>query len=224
MDKRERYFVDDDVPNQVEEDFEDFEEQEGGWKGRGSRKYGYTMPNYVGFGDEMSARKPRTKGFKAPPVRGGDKPPVKRSPNQYRTYRAIVDGEELVGTHGDQKLIDTDAPAPRRYFHGSPEAAARKVISSIHKRHEHDVIGIGKAVHVHLIEVTKGYRNSKGKHFEYDYFGWREPYTGTMSRGGKQIEVTGKNRAVPTRGKKTAEEALRISENIGKRVQAGKNK
>lgn len=115
------------------------------------------------------------------------------SVNAYRTYRVYVNGKLLVGKHKDEDKMTKDgkpAPLPVRYFHGSPIAAARKVIGSMFKRKEIDK---NKPVMIKLFEVTKGYRPLKGKFFEYQYWGMREGITNAdiakkknvMTRGGE---------------------------------------
>jgi hypothetical protein len=143
----------------------------------------------------------------------GKVPSDKAVLNSIRSFTAVVNGRPL---------------GEKRYFHGEPRAAARKVISMINKEIvEHKVDGahprqvaakpvefstIGKtnAVHIKLTEVTKGVLKSTkvlgadGKmhreHYTYEYFGWRVPSEKSFTRGGNEITTAFKNVVIPARG------------------------
>lgn len=143
-----------------------------------------------------------------------------------RSYKAFINGAELVGK-------STKGGETRRYFHGEPLAAAKKVVSQL-KKGGTNVDGVANAQHIKLEEVTKGVRKVKGDHFSYEYYGWREAMTAKpkldkngqpmKDKEGKVITFTGKNRAVPVRDAKSAQEALNKSTAIGAKIKDRKTK
>lgn len=119
--------------------------------------------------------------------------------NSLRSYKAVVNGHLL---------------GPKRYFHGSPIAAARKVVGILNKDvhytkknnkgvvptdkpAEMPSVGINNALDIKLIEVTKGVH--KGKHgadkYTYEYFGWRDNVKAKGPKDAGKIKVgsDGKN-------------------------------
>lgn len=87
----------------------------------------------------------------------------RRFKNNKRTYRTEINGKLLVGKGGNVA-----------YFHGTPQAAAKKVVTSLRKRNI-DIDNISKAKLIKLIEVTRGIRKiDKNEYFTYQYYGWRD--------------------------------------------------
>ena len=218
MAQREQYYMD-----------EDYDTQDGGWKGRGSRAGKYRKPAFFGL-EESAVRKLRKK-IKSVPFRKPkpDMEAVERTPDAYRTYIAEIGGEKLVGAHtgrivkGEKKTGSGELPT--RHFHGKPRAAASKVITSMRKRKE---LEEGEEVKIKMIEFTKGYRNAKGQRFEYEYFGKYKAtdpeFPQTMTRGGEDIDVKFHNIVVPTRHKSNMDAALAASHAKGAKVKAAKVK
>jgi hypothetical protein len=124
-----------------------------------------------------------------------------------RSFLAEVDGKKLSGENG-----------AARYFHGTPSAAARKVVSSEH-RHGSKVDRFDNAVKIVLTEVTQGVRNAQGKHFKYSYYGWRELLKAPLKITKKQadgsgavnVTVTAKSKVVPAKQGQSAKAAVMAS-------------
>jgi hypothetical protein len=161
--------------------------------------------------EKVAARKNALEGV----LKSGEKLPSDKSiRNSMRTYKARVNGSDL---------------GEFRYFKGTPQSAAKKVVASIYKNKDMNVVGIDNAVHIAMIEVSKGvykYRrpNSKApleRHVR-EYFGWREKYASPKitTRGGKRIEVNWENIAIPTRGMKTASASFETHNTVSSRVKA----
>lgn len=152
--------------------------------------------------------------------------------DSHRSYVAIVNGIPLKSSNING--------LNKRYFHGKPLAAARKVVSQLSKGHKDkgiytilpvDVNGIKKAVKIDLKEVTQGVVNAKGEKYMYSYFGWNENLSDPVVINKKNkdgsniaITVTKKNIAIPVREYKNATEALAASNIIGSHIKAGKQK
>jgi hypothetical protein len=168
------------------------------------------------------------------------------SVNAHRSFRAKVDGVDLVG---DSKSGEPSA----RYFHGDPQAAAKKVVAILHKgqskglKGSKNVLGQSNAVKIELMEVTKGVSKanvSKAKKaadkdaakFSHSYYGWREPTspktvtskTITDPKTGAPLVRTFafRNRAIPIRKEGGAElslsQSLAKSNSIGQKIKASK--
>jgi hypothetical protein len=143
-----------------------------------------------------------------------------KSINSVRSYVATINGKELTGMGETGKVT-------KRYFHGEPAAAARKVVGQLYKGGE-DVGGIDNAVKIELTEVTRGVRKADKSRFTYTYFGWRETTTAkTIKFPGKdgreqKVTYTGKHVAVPARGKSSAAAANAASKAIGEKIKAAK--
>jgi hypothetical protein len=124
---------------------------------------------------------------------GADKiPSDKAIMNSLRSYKAIVNGVEI---------------GPKRYFHGSPIAAARKVVGvlnkDVHYTKERDgvvpkdkpammpSIGVENALDIKLVEVTKGvHKGKKGTDkYTYEYFGWRDNVKAKGQKDAEKIKV-----------------------------------
>lgn len=162
--------------------------------------------------------------------------------NALRSYKVYVNGILLIG--------DSVKQPGKRYFHGSPVQAARKVMSKLDSDYKKGrgnfkqiVQGIDNAVFIRLIEVTKGVykcpplirskktgqmiRNNRAhkQHYEYAYYGWRQPITATAighkDKDGKQILAKFKSIAIPARGYETAGEAWARRREIGAKVSQG---
>jgi len=190
--------------NQYYEDDED--DQDGGW-GKGSSKT-------VKLVKRLENNKAKGKE-------------VTGSVNSHRSFKAFVNGKELTG-NGTKGVGTT-----KRYFHGTPSAAARKVVAILHKGVEKsginavNVTGVGKAVDIRLEEVTKGVRKADGGRFTHEYFGWREDTPAkTVTKNGPngpiQVTFSGRNRVVPKRKFNSAQEAMNASEKIGQNIKSKK--
>jgi hypothetical protein len=113
--------------------------------------------------------------------------------NSLRSYKAVVNGVEI---------------GPKRYFHGSPIAAARKVVGVLNKDVHYTKtnkkgivpedkpammpsIGMEHALDIKLIEVTKGvHKGKKGTDkYSYEYFGWRDGVKAKGPKDAAKIEV-----------------------------------
>lgn len=168
--------------------------------------------------------------------------------NKFRSFRAEIDGVPLRGmgqiTRTNKKTGEktTRVGETNRYFHGTPAGAAKKVVSQLQKGLKRkdkngnalpplpgsrDVVGIDKAVHVRLIEVTAGVRKSNGKNFEYSYYGWRDSISPdkvenvqATNAEGKKVTYTPRFRSivVPTKGTSSAREALSRSKSLGQEI------
>lgn len=160
-----------------------------------------------------------------------------------RTFHVEFDGKLFVDTvrggssHINQKgeHIRTNYTHNRySYYTGTPSAAAKKVLSTVHKaitksiklgeikEGEYNDLGIENAHSIKLMESTRGVRPSKfeideegHKHrakYVSEYFGWREELAKPKKyiRGGKEIVNNFKYVVIPRRGAKTAQEALKL--------------
>lgn len=134
--------------------------------------------------------------------------------NSHRSYIAYVNGNLLKG------------PKNNRYFHGSPIAAARKVISIINKKDAKQSpifssVGIQNAVSIQLQEVTKGVRKSgkPKKPYVYDYFGWLEQLKDDKKfmRDDKEFKASFKSIAIPKRNAPDVLTAINLSKAAGKK-------
>ena len=134
--------------------------------------------------------------------------------NSFRSYRAYINGQELTGTGAKGET--------KRYFHGEPAAAARKVVSQLHKGGQNT--DIGQNIRIRLEEVTKGVRKADGGRYQYEYYGWREALAQpkTVNKAGQTITFNARNRVVPVRKAGSAQAARQASEAIGKKIQAKK--
>ena len=133
-----------------------------------------------------------------------------------RSYKAYVNGTLIGNGH-------------RIYFHGTPQAAAKKVVNMLHKGHSrfeiqpwgNKILGINNAVKIDLIEVTKGAKNPankckcSGEDLRCRYFGWRETIE-QESEGATMTKMI--TRAVPVRHANSASEAYKISQSIGNKI------
>lgn len=212
------------------ETMEDDYEMEGGWgkrrmEGRGRRdSYSRSRRDLEG-GWAKGAKK-----IPANVQKRLSKKPAGKSIHSVRSYKAIVNGKELTGTG--------KAGATKRYFHGEPAAAARKVVGQLNKAGQ-NVTGVGSAADIKLVEVTKGMRKADGSRYTYEYYGWRDdsaPKTvqktlkkattigGVQQPAGSKISVTfsHKNKAVPKRDATSADAALSKSNSIGSKIKAKK--
>lgn len=149
-------------------------------------------------------------------------PSLRAVMNSLRTYKVFVgDNKQLLGQ--------------KRYFHGSPLAAARKVVAMLNKdikmkdgsvkRAAMPSVGIENAVPIVLQEVTKGVHKSKEAQvpYVYEYFGWRQALAvpKRFVKGNRTIEVHWENVAVPKRGATTAVKAAQLSEAAAKKRMTG---
>jgi hypothetical protein len=155
-------------------------------------------------------------------------PKLKTIMNNLRSYVATVTKDGVSRTLGGGKK--------KRYFHGAPLAAARKVVAVINRKGEMNTIGQGSAVGILLKEVTKGVhkgKNGKDK-YTYEYFGWREkleePVQNEVTRKSyttkqgvvkpavmKTVVREYRNIAIPKRKQATVEGALRAKALVAKK-------
>ena len=144
-----------------------------------------------------------------------------RTLNSLRTYKVSVNGQALKGSNKNKKTGEVTETT--RYFHGSPEAAARKVIASLNKEGVLNVTGKSNSAKLALTEVTKGVKKADGGKFEYTYFGWREKLEHPIERQTPTGSYTIENRniAIPSRGL-SFDEALEKSKQIGRKIKAAK--
>ena len=131
--------------------------------------------------------------------------------NSMRTYKAIIDDIPMIG----------------RYFHGSPAAAGRKVISSLVRIDNRDLLGINKAIRIVLIEITRGVRKSDHSQYQYQYFGWRQRLDTPkdikkIDKNGKHIVVNYHNIVIPTRGQTSVIDAKKRHDVIGAKIRANR--
>ncbi len=225
-------------PQRAQQAFE--MEQYGGWGKGGSKTASLATRLQTRAGNAETAdsvKRKRVKGVLTDEV----------SVNAHRSFRAKVDGVDLVG---DSK----NGASSARYFHGDPQAAAKKVVAILHKglskglKGSKNVEGQGNAVRIDLIEVTKGVSKanvSKAKKladkdatkFAHSYYGWREAAKAPKVVTSKSIidPKTGQllvrtfnftNRAIPIRKQDGAElslaQSLAKSSAIGQKIKAAK--
>jgi hypothetical protein len=153
----------------------------------------------------------------------GNVPKLKAIMAAMRTYKIYV------GAIGSKKV---DLIGNKRYVHGLPLAAARKVVAICAKPELNSAgkpLGLGmnlngadNAIHIKLVEVTKGVHYAKGKAgkvgkpYEYHYFGWRTPIQGKeIVREGVAFTPKWKNEAVPTRKFDSLEDAVAARSEVG---------
>jgi hypothetical protein len=142
------------------------------------------------------------------------KPKIETFMNSLRSYHAVVNGKPLVGKSS-------------RLFHGTPEAAARKVVSMITKSINGEKVvkpveataTIDTPAQITLIEATKGVhktprKGAKSMSYVYNYYGWKEKIIPheiirngekvmipePYTRGGKNFIPTLRNVVIPARG------------------------